>query len=484
MMMYNLVMQLKDQQLLALIKKAIQHRTETDNVEFKDARGGFPSSCWKSISSFSHKPGGGIIVFGIHEDKNSGEIEVVGGLDLASLQEKIVSFLNEVMQNHNTYSLKILELDDTEILVLCISETNKERKPCFNKKLGLPRGACVREGNADRVITDEEMRSFIRNSDVFKFDKTQAVQVDIDLLDKRKIKELLTKSAKKAKRKLVNSSPTTEVMKNLGVVDKFNGSFSPTVGGFLIFSNIEPQTILSFSRYVVRCVRYAGSSVATPILDKQDITGTLDEQIDSIHQFILRNISLRAEIIGSKRVERYEYPPEAIRELVANAVIHRDYLITETYTQINVFSNRIEISNPGNLPPGITIENLRDSQFSRNEIIASLLKDLDYLEEYGRGINIVLFKMEEWSLLEPIFKNTANSFKVVLFGNAFSHLNERQIKIWHFLQNNKTITAKECADLLPGTPRPTINKDLQGLTQVQLIKLKGVASGTYYESEF
>ncbi|NCN82750.1 MAG: hypothetical protein GW947_02170 [Candidatus Pacebacteria bacterium] len=477
-------MKFDDEQLVALIKKARHHKTETDNVEFKDARGGFPSSCWKSISSFSHKPGGGIIVFGIYEDRDSGKIEIVGGLDLAFLQEKIVSFLNEVMQNHGIYSLRIVELDKKELLVLCVSETNEERKPCFNKRLGLPRGACIREGNVDRVITDEEMRAFIRNSDIFKFDKTQASQASIDLLDVGKIKELLIKSAEKAKRKFVDSAPTNKVMKNLGVIDNFNGNYFPTVGGFLIFSNVQPQTLLPFSRYVVRCVRYAGFSVSTPILDKQDILGTLDEQIDLIHQFILRNISLRAEIIGSKRVEKYEYPPEAIRELVANAVIHRDYLITETYTQINIFSNRIEISNPGNLPPGITIENLRDSQFSRNEIIASLLKDLDYLEEYGRGINIVLSRMEEWSLLEPIFKNAANSFKVVLLGDTFSHLNERQIKIWHFLQENPTITAKECVKLSPSASRPTINKDLQGLVQVQLIKLRGAASGTYYEPGF
>jgi len=470
--------------VLELIQIARQHRTEMTNVEFKDARGGFPESCWKSISSFSHKPGGGVIVFGIAEDRATGSINIVGVQDLALLQEKTVSFLNEVMQNHGAFNLIILPLEDKQVLALQISETNEERKPCFNKKLGLPRGACVRDGNVDRIIIDDEMRSFIRNSDVFKFDRTQAIQTSIDTLNLEKVGELLIKSAEKTKRKSIDSTPTIEVMKNLGIIDEFDGEDKPTVGGFLIFANTQPQNFLNFSRYIVRCVRYAGSSVATPILDKQDVGGTLDDQIDSVYQFILKNVSLRAEIVGSKRVEKYEYPPDAIRELVANAIIHRDYLITETYTQINVFSNRIEISNPGNLPPGITINNLRDSQFSRNEIIASLLKDLDYLEEYGRGINIVLSKMAEWFLLEPIFKNTANSFKVVLLGSSFSELNERQIKIWHYLQKNKTITAKECTDLLPGVSRPTINKDLQNLVQVQLIKLMGAASNTYYELEF
>lgn len=476
--------ELTSEQILARIEESRRYRSETHNVEFKDARGGFPDSSWKTISSFSHRPGGGLIVFGVFEDRSKAIIEVVGVPDLAFLQEKIVSFLNEVMQNHGNYYLKILTLEEKSILVLQISETIDEKKPCFNKRLGLPRGATIRDGNVDRPITDEEMRAFIRNSDVFKFDKTQAAQTDISLLDLYKIKELLVKSAEKARRPSADHEVTNDIMRNLGIIDAFNGNLIPTVAGFLVFSKDEPQAILQFSRYKVRCVRYAGNSVATPILDNLDVSGTLDKQIDLIYQFILRNIPLKAKIIGAKRVEEYEYPPEAIRELVANAVIHRDYLITETYTQVNIFSNRIEISNPGNLPPGITVENLRDSQFSRNEVIASLLKDLDYLEEYGRGINIVLTKMNEWLLLEPLFKNTSNSFKVILLGDSFSGLNERQISIWHYLQSNRTITAKECLELLPGVSRPSINKDLQGLTQLQLLILKGSAGRTYYELAF
>ena len=108
--------------------------------------------------------------------------------------------------------------------------------------------------------------------------------------------------------------------------------------------------------------------------------------------------------MGTKRVERYEYPEKAIREIVANAVIHRDYKITETYTQVNVFEDRIEIFNRGCLPQGVTVENIRDAQVSRNETIAARLKELDYLEEYGRGIDIVFNEMTKWNLLSPIFK--------------------------------------------------------------------------------
>lgn len=220
------------------------------------------------------------------------------------------------------------------------------------------------------------------------------------------------------------------------------------------------------------------------MLNSREIDGTLDTQIESIQKFILRNIRKSAKIVETRRVERYEYPEKAIREIIANAVIHRDYKITETYTQINLFEDRIEIFNPGCLPPGVTVDNIKDAQVSRNEIIAARLKELDYLEEYGRGIDIVFSKMKEWDLLPPVFKNTTNSFKVILMGSELSSLNERQVKIWNHLVDNNKITAKECEQIMPDVPRQTINYDLRKMQDMKLLHSVGESINTYYEANF
>ncbi len=470
-------------QIVDLIKRAISNRTETDNVEFKDARG-IPGDLWKTVSSFSHKPKGGIIVFGIKEDRENNRIEVVDNLQLAILQEKIAELLNNIMQNHGNPDIKLVEYEGKHLLALVVDETPDEKKPCFNLHLGLPRGACVREGNTDRVITYEEMRAFIRNSSLYKFDKNIANGAELSMLNKEKIEDFLKKSALKVNRININNEATDEVMKNLGIVDNFESKVRPTVAGYLIFSKDDPQKLRNFSRYLIRCVSYGGDSVASPIIDKQDISGTLDQQIEKMQRFILRNIKLKAEISGTKRVEHYEYPEEAIRELVANAVIHRDYMITETYTQINIFSNRVEISNPGNLPPGVTIENIKDSQFSRNEIIAEILKDMDYLEEYGRGIDIVFSRMSELGLLDPIFKNMSNSFKVILLGDKFRELNDRQVAIWNVIQEKKSATSKIIREMFPDVSRATIVNDFGKLVGIGLIEQKGSTNTTYYETKY
>lgn len=467
-----------------IIEETIKLGSETPSIELKDARGGFPRDTWKTVSAFSHRPTGGYIVFGIKEDRANNSIEVAGVDQVAILQEKMSDLVSTQMSVVIRPEYFPILINGKTVLVIYVPECPDQFKPCYYNPVGMPNGAYVRDGNTDRKITDEEMRRFLDNAKLSRFDSTQAPDTNIDELSVAKIYDLLTRMGQRTKRDARIEEVDFDLLKNLGIADKFDGGNFPTVAGFLIFAKERPQLKRSFNRYIVRCVKYKGSNVATDIIDKADIDGTLNEQIDMMQKFILRNIRTSAQIVGTKRVERYEYPEKAIREIVANAVIHRDYRITETYTQVNVFEDRLEIFNPGCLPPGVTIDNIRDAQVSRNEIIAARLKDLDYLEEYGRGIDIVFTETEKWGLLQPIFKNTTNSFKVILPGEKLSKLNDRQFRIWDCLVEQKKITATACAELFPDISRATINNDLSKMQELGLIHSSGASISTYYEPNF
>lgn len=378
----------------------------------------------------------------------------------------------------------LLDIDKNTILAVYVPKCENHLKPYYIKELGLPHGAYVRDGNTDRKMTEEEMKSYVRNAQGDDFDTNCADDAILDDLSQDKLISFLKKSAEKAARDFEKNDKYGEVLENIGIVKKCEENFIPTIAGYLIFAKNRPQKKLQFQRYVIRCVRYKGSGVHTDILDSLDVDGTLDEQIDGMQSFILRNIKKSAKIVGTKRVERYEYPEKAIREIVANAVIHRDYRITETYTQVNIFEDRIEVFNPGNLPLGVTVENIKNSQMSRNKIIAARLKDLDYLEEYGRGIDIVFTKMNEWGLLPPIFKNTSNSFRVILPGENLSKLNDRQMKIWEYLMDNQKMNRKDVEKILTDTHVKTINSDLLGMKKIGLIHQKGGSRNIYYEANF
>jgi len=475
---------LTEETLLKIFKEAIQRRSEGENIEFKDARGGIPSDLWKSISAFSNRPGGGIILFGIVENQITKVFNTVGQTDLSLLQTKIVSLIQQKIRNCGQYTLKIVKYDDKDLLALLISECPQEQKPCYFIEIGMPRGAYIRIGNSNRQISEEELRSFLRYSPEYKYDRIAILEMTLEMLSQEKINEYLDKSAKRTGRLFSKDLPIEKILKNLGILIEIKNRLPPTLAGCLIFSKDAPQRINTLSRYVIRCVRYAGTSPSSPIIDQQDIFGTLDQQIDESHKFILRNIAFKANIVGTKRVERYEYPEDAIREVLANALIHRDYIVTGTYIQVNIFVDRIEISNPGTLPPGVTVENLKESQFSRNEVIANLMRGLDYMEEFGRGIDLVYARMLEWNLVEPLFKNRSNMFRVTLLGGRFKNLNERQVRIWNYLQDNNQITASQTHELFTTISRATVNIDLKKMVEMELINVKGYSNNTYYEPKY
>jgi len=463
------------------IENALAINSETKKVEFKNARGGFPKkSVRKTLSAFGNT-NGGIIVFGIQE-KEDRTLEVVGDVNLSKIQEDMTSLSSNEMSKVLRLKYHIIDFDDEKVLAVYVPECANHSKPYYFKEVGMPKGAYLRDGNTDRQITDGEMKSYVRNARIDDFDSSCASDLTKDNLSLDKVEKFLQKSAQKTGRKF--NIIDDAVLKNIGVTKNCDGILRPTIAGYLIFAEGNPQNKLQFERYKIRCVRYKGSGVASDIIDKADIVGTLDEQIDAMESFVLRNIKNSAKIVGTKRVERYEYPQEAIREIVANAVIHRDYRITETYTQVNVFEDRIEVFNPGNLPPGVTVENIKDAQESRNRIIAARLNEMDYLEEYGRGIDIVFTKMSEWSLLPPIFKNTSNSFKVILPGEKLSQLNERQLKIWEYLMDKRKITRKEIEILLPNDSQAVVRSDLVKMRDIGLLSQKGQSSNTFYDASF
>lgn len=467
------------------VKEALFSESETDKIEFKDARSGLPRSFWKPITAFSNSPGGGLIILGVKEEAGQRrKFVLVGGLDIQTLQEKIVSLMEHVIQHNAPYELKKIKVNNNDLLALVVAETSIEDKPCYNKKLGMQRGACVRVGNVNRLITEEELRSFLRYSPAYNYDKRPIKVVDINSLSDTKIRTFLDKSAKRRKREYPKNQSLEKTMQNLGLVVGLAKRYYPTLAGYIIFASGVPQDIEPLSRYVVRCVSYAGKSSASKILDQADIIGPLDQQVEESLKFVLKNIRTKARIVGSKREEYSEYPELALREIIVNALIHRDYSNTGTYVQMAIFKDRVEVSNPGTLPPGITVENIKESQFSRNAVIARVMRDMDYMEEYGRGIDLIYSQMDKWGLVEPLFKNVANTFKVTLLGDDYLDLNERQLKFWHVLQDKNHLTAAIAHKYFPRVSRGTINIDLKGMVKMGLIRMKGSSSSSYYEPEY
>lgn len=130
-----------------------------------------------------------------------------------------------------------------------------------------------------------------------------------------------------------------------------------------------------------------------------------------------RNTRVAVEAQGGRRVERPVYPPDALREGIVNALIHRDYLLTSTDIELAVYSDRLEIVSPGRLPNGITPDRVRaGTRAARNQILKDMMRDYRYLEHMGMGIPRKIVKgMREHNGTEPDLLERDERFVVRLF---------------------------------------------------------------------
>jgi ATP-dependent DNA helicase RecG len=162
-------------------------------------------------------------------------------------------------------------------------------------------------------------------------------------------------------------------------------------------------------------------------------------------------------ISGLTREQSTEYPLEAVRELLVNAVAHRDYSIAGDSIHLHIFSNRLEVHSPGTLAGPVTLANLLEARFSRNPIIVQVLSDLGFIERLGYGLDRVVKVLAEHKMQSPGFQETAGTFRVILSSARTAKtgaavkpdleehfrqagLNPRQERAIEFLLENERIT--------------------------------------------
>jgi ATP-dependent DNA helicase RecG len=264
----------------------------------------------------------------------------------------------------------------------------------------------------------------------------------------------------------------------------------PTYAGLLLFGR-DPQR---WNRSgVIVAVRYAGATMADSFV-REEIGGKLPEQIRHAERFVVENMRRGTRLIGLERVEEMEYPVEAIREAIVNAVAHRDYQIRGDEIRVLMFSDRIEFYSPGRLPGHITVKNLVDERYSRNETIVQILSDMGFIERLGYGIDRMIRLMARAGLPEPRFAETAAGFQVTLVGQGaalFSEhvdtlrwqhlgLNERQEQAVAYLADKGRITNREYQQLCPDVSAETIRRDLADLVRKNLLLKIGEKRATYY----
>jgi ATP-dependent DNA helicase RecG len=483
------------EELLDLIKDIQSFKSEFDHVELKAGHKGSPKVL-DTLSSFSNKVGGGIIFFGIDENE---DYSIVGVYDIADLQKRIMNQTKEMEPEVRAEFIPI-EIDGKYVLAVIVPECSADLKPCFIKTKGMRKGSYIRVADSDETMNDYEIYNLVVSRGQAKEDKALVVDATLEDLDHEAIKKLIEniKIAKPKLYRLIKDIPYEYKLKKLNLADQKGERFIPTLAGCLVFG-LYPQQYFPSLGVTFLVLPHNEMGILGPrgerFLDNKKIEGSLSEIIDEVETLILRNMKQKTIIQGLSRLDIWEYPEDAIREAVRNAVIHRDYseLMQSNYIQVRMFPNRIEIESPGTLYGDVTINNLVISSKARNGVIITLLEDLKIIENRGSGIDTMIHTMKIAHLEPPQFKETRNSFIVTFKNHNFIDdeaiqwlnsisdisMNDRQVSALVYTRNNGRITNREYQEL-NSIDSVTATKELKYLLQNELIIQNGTRGGAYY----
>jgi len=266
----------------------------------------------------------------------------------------------------------------------------------------------------------------------------------------------------------------------------------PTYAGLLMFAK-EPQQWLPNAAILM--ARFTGRSLSDKFI-KKEARGSLPDQLRQAEAFLRENISSQVRLVGLAHQEVQEYPFEVVRELLINAVAHRDYNIQGDNIHIHLFADRLEVHSPGGLPGPVTLENLLEARFSRNAVLMQLLSDMGFGERMGYGLNRVVEALRRNQMRKPVFEEVGGAFRVTVFRAAEEDsqgrtlqtlkalqdvlLNPRQEQALSFLIQHRRITNRDYQDLCPDVHSETLRRDLVDLVERDILIKIGDKRATYY----
>lgn len=435
---------------------------ESDIVEFKES---FNKETIETVSAFANTKGG-IIIIGV-----SDEGEIIG---VQFAKETLKTWANPVSQSTDPRIIPEIEQEEVDGKIVILIKIKE-----FPLKPVSVSGRCFkRVRNSNRVMTPQEIAEMHMHSMGTSWDTLPARDKSIKDIDLKKVERYINEANATGRRK-IGETPQ-EVLEKL----ELTKDGKVTWAAILLFGKEPQKPLLQAASH---CGRFRMDK--TQIIDDLMIETDLISQVDEVMKFIARNISVEYKFIGKpQRKELWEYPLEALREAVVNAIVHRDYTAPSN-VQVEIYDDRIEIWNPGNLLPGITIEDLYKKEHKsviRNRQIAQVFYDIGYIEKYGSGTIKIIELCKLHGIPLPDFKEVTAGFLVTFRKDIYTEdhlvrlgLNERQIKAVMYVKERGKVTNKEYREMT-GLSDEGARIDLNELVEKGILLSKGKGRNAHY----
>lgn len=438
-------------ELATLIEEVTQEQIESQTLEILVDHEGNSKAIYDTLSSFSNQDDGGIVLFGL--DENMG-FSKVGVYDPRDLQNKIVEQCNEMIPKIRPL-ITIYEEDGKFFLAAEIPGIDISDRPCYYAGKGRLKGSYIRVGQSDEPMTEYEIFSY----EAFR----KKYREDIRIVERANESSLDQDAVQRYLLKLRENKPNLAKLEDHQILNLLSMVVDghPTISSILLFC---PYPQAFFPQLTINAVSVPGTHIGDigmnyeRFTDNKRIEGTIEDMLSGSLAFIKNNMKVSTIVDPQTglRKDSADYPMVALREVVLNALLHRDYSIhTESMPiQVLMFTDRIEVKNPGGLYGRITLDQLGKMQpDTRNPILATTMEVLSLTENRYSGIPTIFRSMKEGGNPDPVFESSRGIFTVTLRKRLASGtlqmrrgdtISDRNQAILEFCKTPKT--RKEIAD--------------------------------------
>lgn len=397
--------------------------SDLQSVEVKAAVGGFPTSILETLSAFSNASGG-VVLLGLDEDRG---FTAASGFDALRIRDALAGACSDRMWPRLRIGIGVEEFEGATIVRADVPELDPIEKPCYVESKGAYQGSYIRSGDGDRQLTHYEVTQLLSNRSQPTHDAHAVDGAEIDYLDPELVDSLIA-LAKRRTPRAFQGHDDTDVLAKLGALNRTDRR--PTVAGLMALGKYPqeffPQLFVSFVAYPGTRKGETGPA-GERFVDNESITGPIPAMISDVVAALTRNMRKAAVVRGLYREDRYDYPLDVIRELIVNALMHRDYSPDGRGAQVQVelYADRLVIRSPGGLYGAISIDQLGTDNAissSRNQHLAILLSDLPLpdargeaiCENRGSGITQVFQSLRNAGMSPPTFDAAPGSLTVTV----------------------------------------------------------------------
>jgi len=448
---------------------------ESKTLEFKEQ---LPTnnSIAKTVIAFANTSGGKLII-GVSDSR---EIVGIQEENIFEIKDKIISLIFDRCSPNILPEIYTVTIEDKLLLIVEVFRGNL--LPYYFKSKGKLEGTYIRVGSSNR-LSDEKILAELERQRIHRsFDEEANLEYRLEDLELETIYDAFSKIGKMCDR---------EKLRNLKLITSVNDKY--------VSSNALLIALGKLDNVQIKCARFKGTTMES-FIDKKEFTGTLFEMLEKSMEFLQNHLYLSATIEGLQRTESYEIPLGALREIILNAIIHRDYT-RNSDIKIAIYDDIVEVISIGGLVNGLTIDDIGNGRSElRNKVLANLFRELGYIESWGSGIDRVRsmclgvgvdFELtEQGTFVQARFirpKTTDKASKTVNSEQITAELppNYRRIvsknaeKILLFLNKQGKIDSRETQELL-GLSQRRIREIFKELIDAQYIKKIGKTKGSFY----